>query len=344
MFAYKSKRHIYMTTAKRIEAFSSLGHKIENLASDDLQNLVNRAQIQNQWFNHDNIKLAFDGIAYMLRKEHLKRWLSNYRLEPPKNPKVVGLIMAGNIPLVGFHDLMSTVLTGHIAAVKMSSSDQVLMKWIIDQMLEIDPELASQIDIREKLTDVEALIGTGSDNTARYLEYYFRHVPRIIRKNRTSIGVLNGKESKDQLSELGKDIFWYFGLGCRNVSKLLVPKGYDPTTFFEQVEGFNYLANHHKYRNNYDYHKSIFLVNKEKHLDNGFLLWRPSEELVSPISVLFVQEYSEQDEVTNYLKIHEEKLQCIVGDGHIPFGQAQRPNAWDYADRVDTVEFLQALK
>ena len=331
-----------MTLEERIEAFSILGDKISSISSEDLQEYSRRAALENPWFTEDNVGRAFAGIAFMLEKPRLMQWLDNYHLEP-EVPKIVGVVMAGNIPMVGFHDLMVVLLSGHFAAVKASSQDSFLINLVIGWLQEIEPRFRKNLEMRERLTEIDAVIATGSDNTSRYFEYYFRHIPHIIRKNRVSVAVLEGNESTEELGALGKDIFWYFGHGCRNISKMLVPVGYDSKTFFESIEHFNYLADHHKYRNNYDYHKSILLVNGTKHLDNGFLLWVPSEQLVSPISVLHVQEYTQEEEVDSFIKTYREKIQCVVGRRYVPFGQAQRPAPWDYADNVDTVAFLAGL-
>lgn len=331
-----------MTLSQRIDAFSALGEKIKNITLQERADLAFRAQSDNQWFTEDNVNRAFDGLSYMLQPEKLTKWLATYPCKP-EVPKVVGVIMAGNIPLVGFHDLMCVLISGHFAAIKPSSQDDFLTRSIITWLLEIEPGLKKDLEIRERLNNIDALIATGSDNTARYFEYYFKDHPKIIRKNRTSVGVLTGSESTEELHALGRDIFWYFGLGCRNVSKLLVPTAYDPKHFFESIESYSAVGDHYKYRNNYDYHKSILLVNGTKHLDNGFLLWRPTKDLVSPISVLHVEEYKDESHLNSLLTSYEDKLQCVVGNGRVPFGQAQLPELWDYADNVDTMEFLDSL-
>lgn len=331
-----------MIVEERIEVFSILGSKIKNISKEDIREYSYRTRVENQWFTEENIQRAFDGLAFVLEKSKLEKWVSNYDVKA-EVPKIVGIVMAGNIPLVGFHDLMCVLIGGHFAVIKVSNQDAFLTNLIISWLLEIEPRFKRNLEVRDRLTGIEAVIATGSDNTARYFEYYFKDIPSIIRKNRTSIAILNGRESIKDLKELGKDIFWYFGLGCRNVSKLLVPKGYDPTPLFEANEHFSYLGDHNKYKNNYDYYKSIFLVNGTKHLDNGFLLWLPTTDLVSPISVLYAQEYSTEQEASNYLDDHQQKIQCVVGKDHILFGSAQLPEPWNYADNVDTMEFLAKL-
>jgi hypothetical protein len=332
-----------MSLEERIEAFSKLGDKINQMSSEEFEHLSHQARIQNQWFSEDNIARAFKGIASMINEVELNEWLSKYTIPVVENPKVIGIIMAGNIPMVGFHDLLCVVISGHIAAIKPSSQDDYLTRFLVNTLLEVAPELTDTIQLRERLTKIDGLIATGSDNTARYIEYYFRNHPKIIRKNRTSVAVLDGSESSEELALMGNDLFWYFGLGCRNVSKVFAPEDYDPKGFFEAIEHFNYIADHNKYRNNYDYHKSILLVNGVKHLDNGFLLWQPSDDLVSPVSILFQQTYTNKTELNDILRHNASKIQCIVGNEHTPFGQAQLPRVWDYADNVDTLEFLLKL-
>ncbi|MEP0986970.1 acyl-CoA reductase [Ekhidna sp.] len=331
-----------MNNLEKIAAFHKLGQKIVDLPEDEIVKLAAAAKAQNGWFSYESVKNALEGIAFMLEKNKLEEWVSKYDFESV-SPKVVGIVMAGNIPFVGFHDLLSVLMSGHFAAIKPSSDDQFLMKTMVDWIIEIEPRFKRNIEIREKLTNIDAVIATGSDNTARYFEYYFKDIPSIIRKNRTSISILTGKETDKELSALGEDIFSYFGLGCRNVSKVFTPKGYDFRDAFPHFEAFKEVANHNKYRNNYDYYKSIYLINKTPHLDTGFVLINSTDELVSPISVIFHQEYDEIENLTSVLDGFKEKIQCIVGKDHIPFGKAQRPELWDYADDVDTLKFLTRL-
>ncbi|MEO1254256.1 MAG: acyl-CoA reductase, partial [Bacteroidota bacterium] len=279
-----------MEKNERIKAFTQLGLKIANLKEEEIASLTIRAQQGNGWFTRESIENALSGITFMLEEEKVKHWLSKYNSDTDV-PKIVGIVMAGNIPMVGFHDLLAVLISGHVAVIKPSSDDEFLTRTLIDWLLEIEPRLKKSVDIREKLTGVDAVIATGSDNTARYFEYYFRDIPHIIRKNRTSIAILDGKETENQLNELGKDIFSYFGLGCRNVSKVFTPEGYDLREVFPHFNSYEHVIHHHKYRNNYDYYKSIYLVNKTPHLDTGFLLVNSTNELFSPVSVLYHQAY-----------------------------------------------------
>lgn len=337
-----------MYLEERISALAKLGDRIGALSDEEFDKLYRRIENNNSWFTNDNVKEAFSALRTFLDKQALQEWVKPYGLEEVSERKDIGLMLAGNIPAVGFHDLLSVLISGHKASVKLSSTDSESIKWLVDELLSIEPGFSDQVSFEEMLKNKDAYIATGSDNSSRYFDYYFGKYPHIIRKNRTSVAVLNGDESEEDFKELGKDVFQYFGLGCRNVSKLFIPDKSVLQDFLNAIESFNPVANHHKYRNNYDYNKSIYLVNKEDHLDNGFLLLRESEELVSPISVLYFQEYFDADTLTEELSKIDEKTQCIVSKeawypGSFPFGQAQCPALSDYADGVDTLSFLKGL-
>lgn len=332
-----------MTLSQRIESFNKLGETLENLPNDTLSNWAQIAGNENRWFTPENVIMSIDGIVKMLEKEALESWISTYSLG--EGSKRIGIVMAGNIPLVGFHDLLSVLMSGHSAYIKLSSQDSKLLPLITDLLVSIDPGFKEYIHFVPQLKDMDSVIATGSDNSARYFKQYFSNQPNIIRKNRTSCAVLTGEETEREILALGKDIFAYYGLGCRNVSKLYVPKGYDFKNLLCILESFEEIGNHSKWRNNYDYNKSIYLVNREPHLDNGFLLLKESKQLVSPISVLFYEEYSSINELEGLLASQQDKIQCVVGNTQtmpnlIPFGKAQYPEVWDYADGVDTLDFL----
>ena len=272
---------------------------------------------------------------------------SKYPPTPDNGEKRVALIMAGNIPLVGFHDLLCVLISGNTAVVKMSSQDEVLVKKLVEMLAEISPELAAKVELSDgKIEGFTHVIATGSNNSARHFEYYFGKYPNIIRKNRNSIAIINGDESLDELRALGKDIFRYFGLGCRNVSKVYLSDKMNPATFLATLEDWKPIGNHNKYFNNYEYHKAIFLVEKMTHLDNGFLLLREEPNLGCPVGVLHFQPYATIDQMKAEVKIHEDEIQCIVAsdklgfENSVPFGKAQSPELWDYSDGVDTIEFL----
>ncbi|TKB99331.1 acyl-CoA reductase [Pedobacter cryotolerans] len=316
--------------------------------SEDFVAMMHAAKNSNGWFTIDEVERAISSLAKMLNKKDLEQWFENISIS--QNPKKVGLILAGNIPLVGFHDVLCVLATGNIAVIKMSSSDDKLLPALLKELISIEPAYASQIEYAERLKDFDAIIATGSNNTSRYFDYYFSKVPNIIRKNRNSVAVLRGDETSEELENLGHDIFDYFGLGCRNVSKIHIPTGYDLKYFFEPIEKHQAIINHFKYNNNYDYNKSIYLVNGVKHFDNGFLLVKEDENFVSPLAVLFYEEYKNINFVEEKLITQEEQIQCVVTNldlkinkEKIGFGDSQNPKLWDYADNVNTVDFLLKL-
>lgn len=338
-----------MEFSEKVDAFHQLGTYLTNAENPELQNVVNTASRSNTWFTPDNIANSLAGALKFLHKDKINTWLGKYDIQSPKPPKQIGLVMAGNIPMVGLHDFLCVLLSGHIVKAKMSKDDSVLIPFLAEKLFEINPAFRDLIHFQPLLKDIDAVIATGSDNSARYFGYYFSKYPNIIRKNRSSCAVLNGDESKEDFEQLGQDIFQYFGLGCRNISKLFVPKGYNFDSFFSALNEYITVANHHKYHNNYDYNKSIYLVNKTPHLDNGFLLLTENKGFVSPISVLFYEHYESTDQLDALVAQEHEKIQCIVSkDGwykdSVIFGKAQFPEPWDYADNIDTMEFLINLK
>ena len=334
-----------MNIEERIHAFATLGTHLKGLTHDEFQSIADRASRENPWFTQDNVRMALDGIIRMLDESKLRTWIAPYTFSGTS--RQVALVLAGNIPLVGFHDLLAVLISGHRALVKLSSKDSALPKLMLETLAVISPELHAQVQIAEQLKDFQAVIATGSDNSARYFDYYFGKYPHIIRKNRTSVAILQGDETEAELGALGTDIFSYFGLGCRNVSKLLVPAGYTFDRFYPALDAHRDIIHHHKYCNNYDYQKSIMLVNTTPFLDNGFLMLHESTRQVSPISVVYYEQYKTPEALAANLAENADKLQCIVGrapGATTPFGQAQFPEVWDYADRVDTLQFLSRLQ
>lgn len=319
-----------------------------DLFFEDFENLIKLSQSHNGWYTPENVYFAIQSWATALTEENLNQWLSAYTFET-NEPKNVGLILAGNIPLVGFHDFLSVLISGNTVLVKTSSNDQHLLPFLAKYLIAIEPELSNKIAFVEgKLENFDAVIATGSNNTARYFEYYFKDKPSIIRKNRNSVAVLNGEETKEQLVALGEDIFRYFGLGCRNVSKLFVPKGYSFNAFFEAIFEYQDVIQYEKYANNYDYNKAVFLMSNFKLLDNGFLTIKEDSSYASPISSVFYEFYENLEDLQIRLTSESEQIQCIVSNNliqnSIDFGQTQRPNLWDYADNVDTISFLLTIK
>ena len=319
-----------------------------DLFFDDFASLIVLSQSHNGWFTPEQVKFSVQSWAKALTEDNLNQWLSNYDFSKIE-PKKVGLILAGNIPLVGFHDFLSVLISGHDVLVKTSSNDQHLLKFLAKYLIAIQPELNSKITFVEgKLEGFDAVIATGSNNTARYFEYYFKDKPSIIRKNRNSVAVLDGTETFEDLVGLGEDIFRYFGLGCRNVSKLFVPKDYNFDNFFKAMYEYRDVIQYEKYANNYDYNKAVFLMSNFQLLDNEFLTIKEDTSYASPISSVFYEFYENLEEITARLNADAEQIQCVVSKNLIPnsvaFGQTQQPRLWDYADNVDTLAFLNSLK
>jgi hypothetical protein len=317
---------------------------LNDLFFEDFENLIQLSQSHNGWYTPDNVYFAIESWAKALTEENINKWLADYKLDE-NQPKTVGLILAGNIPLVGFHDFLTVLITGNSVAIKTSSNDQFLLPFLAKYLIALEPEFANKITFVEgKLENFDAVIATGSNNTARYFEYYFKDKPSIIRKNRNSVAVLDGKETKEQLIALGEDIFRYFGLGCRNVSKLFVPKGYSFNAFFEAIFEYQDVIHYEKYANNYDYNKAVFLMSNFKLLDNGFLTIKEDSSYSSPISSVFYEYYDNLEDLQNKLESENEHIQCIVSNNliknSINFGETQKPNLWDYADNIDTISFL----
>jgi len=331
------------------DIFSTLGTQL-CFPDDELSAIIRDEHHYNAWFSPENTALAVKSIGEMLSKANLLKWLNQYPEPGSGGDKKVGLVLAGNIPLVGFHDVLCVLTSGNHALIKSSSQDARLIKQVLARLVAIEPAFESKFSFVDRLENFDAVIATGSNNTSRYFEYYFGKVPNIIRKNRNSVAVLRGDETSGQLYTLGHDIFDYFGLGCRNVSKLFVPKGYDFVPFFEAIEPYNNIIHHHKYNNNYDYNKSIYLVNRNPHLDNGFLILKEDKSLTSPLAVLFYEYYEDIAALQANLTQQGQNIQCIVSDialdvnnQVVTFGQSQHPTLWDYADGVDTMDFLTKL-
>ena len=323
-----------------------------DLFFEDFEKLIHLSQSHNGWYTPEQVYFSIQSWANALTEENIEKWLSAYSFnlaKEGKTEKTVALILAGNIPLVGFHDFLSVLITGNKALVKTSSNDQHLLPFLAKYLMAVDESLKNNITFVEgKLENFDAVIATGSNNTARYFEYYFKDKPSIIRKNRNSVAVLNGKETHEELEALGEDIFRYFGLGCRNVSKLFVPKGYSFVPFFEAIFKYQDVIHYEKYANNYDYNKAVFLMSNFKLLDNGFLTLKEDPSYASPISSVFYEFYENIEDLQARLEADAEQIQCIVSKDlvkkSIPFGQTQKPQLWDYADNVDTITFLLTTK
>ncbi|MCJ8154355.1 acyl-CoA reductase [Chryseobacterium sp. SSA4.19] len=311
----------------------------------DFELLIKKTEIENPWFTIENQKFAFRQWADLLTHENISNWLKKYSIS--KTSKRVGLILAGNIPLVGFHDIISVILSNHIPVIKLSSKDRYMVPFLLKKWEEFsDGQI--KYEFVEKLENFDAVIATGSNNTARYLEYYFKNYLHIIRKNRTSVAVLKGDETDEELQLLANDIFRYFGLGCRNVTRLFIPDDFLIDRLFESFLNFQDIINHHKYANNYDYNRAVYLLNQDKFWDNNFVMLKEDEKLFSPLSVINFSRYSSLDNVKSFIEENEEHIQCVVAKNELGLdsvkpGEAQSPGLATYADNVDTMKFLSVI-
>jgi hypothetical protein len=351
----ETKKSVFVELGKFLSQFSegASARKSDVLYNDiffdDFEKLIHLSQSHNGWYTPEQVYFAVKSWADALTEENITKWISKYDFSANQKEKTVALILAGNIPLVGFHDFLSVLITGNKALVKTSSNDQHLLPFLAKYLIAVDDSLKDKITFVEgKLENFDTVIATGSNNTARYFEYYFKDKPSIIRKNRNSAAVLNGKETKEELEALGEDIFRYFGLGCRNVSKLFVPKDYSFENFFQAVFKYQDVIHYEKYANNYDYNKAVFLMSNFKLTDNGFLTLKEDSSYASPISSVFFEYYENLEDLKSRLKAQEEQIQCIVSnnliENSVSFGQTQNPQLWDYADNVDTITFLLTTK
>jgi hypothetical protein len=332
-----------MKLQHRINLLSDLGSYIL-LNDTGWQDAKIKAHVQNSWYIPEFINLAVKNIANnFLQKDLLEQWAKKYELnDSTEYPKSVGIVMAGNIPLVGFHDLLAVFLSGHKAMIKTSSKDDILIKHLANKIVQNNKEAAVFIHFEEMLKDCNAYIATGSNSSSRYFEYYFGKYPHIIRKNKTSIAVLTGNETTGELEKLADDVYQFFGLGCRNVTKIYVPENYDFVPLLETFKKYNYLADHHKYKNNYDYNLALQILNHKYYMTNGSILLVQDTSVFSPISQLNYEFYTDTNSLKATLGMNSD-LQCIAGRDFIPFGQAQCPALDDFADRVNTMEFLSHL-
>jgi hypothetical protein len=332
-----------MNLQRRIDLLSQLGDYMvsENEAWKEARQM---AAFENPWFTPEFSYRATRHIATaFLSKPILEKWVRNYGIanENPA-PANTGIVMAGNIPLVGFHDLLSVFISGNKATIKPSSKDKLLIQHLTDKLIEWDAAVKSLITFADMLKGSDAYIATGSNNSNRYFKYYFQKYPHIIRANKTSVAILTGKESQEEMEKLADDVYLYFGLGCRNVTKIFVPENYDFVPLLEIFKKYNYLSEHNKYKNNYDYNLALHILNKKYYMTNGSIILVEEPAVFSPISQLNYEFYTHKEELESKLKGMAE-LQCIVGDGYTAFGQAQYPYVTDYADGVDTMAFLVAL-
>ncbi len=344
------------TLQQRINAFVQLGQVFHALGNNlpwpgfdcglteeeyqSAQEVILTQPSYNGWFTVDNTRMALRNWSISLQEDNLNNWLSHYSLDHVK-PQTTAIICAGNIPMVGFHDILCVLISGNKALIKLSSDDARLIPLALYLLMKWEPAMKEQIQWAEgKLENFDRIIATGSDNTSRYFHAYFDKYPNIIRQSRTSVAILDGTESEEELNALGHDIFDYFGLGCRNVCKVYLPEGYDLNRIIAALLPFQEVSKHNKYANNYDYNKAVWLLNQEDLLENGFMLFKQDKSLVAPTASLFYEFYTDQKQLLEMLNSQEQHIQCIVGHGHIPYGQAQCPGLRDYADNVDVMSFL----
>jgi hypothetical protein len=351
----------------RIDAFMKLGDVLNNIAQGEvvekisgidissqaarLDRLIRESHFYNGWFTEANVRNMIRAIGKSLKKDNIEKWLKPYLPSLRKNaPLTIAVVMAGNIPAVGFHDFLTVLISGNRLLAKLSGDDNKLIPAIAELLIKIEPEFTKLIEFTEKpIKGFDAVIATGSDNTSRYFEYYFGKYPNLIRRNRNGVAVLTGYEIDAELANLAGDVFTYYGLGCRNVSKLIVPKEYDFRPMLNHFAKRKYLIENHKYFNNYEYNKAIFLVENTPHLDSGNLLLTEDLRIASPVSVLYYHFYKDEDGLVDYLTMNNENIQCVVSHSElvknkIGFGKSQEPELWDYADGVDTLSFLLSLE
>ena len=331
-----------MTLQQRIDLLVRLGEYIENNDSE-WQSAKEKGSRDNPWFIPEFIEMAADNIRkYFLQKDKLEEWIKSYNIpETNTQPATVGIVMAGNIPMVGFHDMLCIFITGHKQVIKLSSKDETLLKHLVGYMATLQPEVEELISFADNLKGCDAYIATGSNNSSRYFEYYFSKYPHIIRKNRTSVAILDGAETADELSSLADDMQLYFGLGCRNVTKLYVPKDYNFEPLINALRKYDHYADFHKYKNNYDYQLALMMMGNKFYMTNGSVLLSENKSLFTPVSQVNYEFYDNNEEPEKLTK--NDEVQCVIGHNHIRFGEAQKPSLKDYADGIDTMWFARSL-
>ena len=331
-----------MNLNERITLMVKLGEYLKE-ESSELKTVKEKAFQKNKWFTPAFIDFSFEQIrTHYLDKNKLKDWVEYYHIDDNIQPQKVGVIMAGNIPLVGFHDFLCVFITGHYQFIKLSEKDDILLKHFVEKMIAWQPGVSTFVTISQLLKDCDAYIATGSNNSARYFNYYFGKMPSIIRKNKTSVAVITGNETDEDLFHLADDVFIYFGLGCRNVTKIVVPRGYNFEKMLEIFKKYDYFSDLTSYRNNYDYNLALLIMNNKFYMSTPSIILSENENDFSAVSILHYSYYQDKKELDPILK-NDENIQCIVGADYIPFGKAQEPGLFDYADGIDTIQFLLSL-
>lgn len=331
-----------MDLTERITIMARLGKYLME-DNDELRATKQKAFEKNKWFTEEFINFSFKSIfENYLDEEKLQNWVNYYHIDDNIRPQKIGIVMAGNIPLVGFHDFLAVFITGHQQSIKLSDKDDVLLPHLIEKLKQWNAKVSSLIKTSEMLKDCDAYIATGSNNSTRYFHHYFGKYPSIIRNNKTSVAVLSGNETDEQLSLLADDVFIYFGLGCRNITKLWVPEGYNFEMLLKAFKKYNYFKNLTKYRNNFDYNLALLIMNNKYYMSNENIILSENENIFSPASVVHYEYYKNKENIFEQLKTNE-NIQCIVGENYIQFGESQTPGLFDYADGIDTMEFLLSL-
>lgn len=347
--------NLVSTLEKRVDTFHKLGELFKNISegkkeslykewSDKFSEAITSAYQYNNWFTKDNIVLSLKNWSKELNNKNLFSWIKKYNTKDCSD-KTVAIIMAGNLPLVGFHDFICATLLNYNCLIKLSSDDKILFPLIVDFMNFISPGFKNKINFTEQpLKNFNGVIATGSDSSFKYFEYYFKNYPKLLRRNRHSIAILDGNESKKNLNDLAGDIFNYFGMGCRSVSKIFIPDNYNFDLLFNSLYKFKDIINHNRYANNYDYNKAVYLMSEQKFTENGFVMLKEDKKLGSPIACLFYEKYNSYSELKKYIRLEKRSLQCIVTNlnisNSITFGESQTPKIDNYADNVDTINFL----
>ena len=331
-----------MNLQARIKGFVTLGQQLSDTNNALLIEAKSAAYQQNAWFLPTFIDQAIEQIReQFLQQTALEEWTALYPSIADQSTHIkVGIVMAGNIPLVGFHDLLSTLIAGHTAVVKRSSKDQVLMDFIIASLIKINPAFEAQILVQEQLKNCDAYIATGGNTAGNYFEYYFGKFPHIIRKNKTSIAILDGTETLAELAALADDCMLYYGMGCRNVTQIWVPEGYDFIPFLNALKKYNYLQDQHKYKHNYDYQLALLMMRKQLYMDSGGVLMSENPSPFAAISQIHYQQYP----LGSSPALNLDEIQCVVGKNQLPFGSLQKPLLAQYADGVNSLAFLSSLK
>ena len=345
-----------MNLNNRITLFVKLGrffsdyinNNLESLEKNKFDKAINESILHNSFFSKKNILKSLLSWSNVLTKKSIDDFLSNYLIKNKKREKKIAIIMAGNIPLVGFHDFFCVIISGNFAVIKLSSKDSHLFKFILSFLVKENPDFDTKFDVVEsKLEIFDAVIATGNNISANQFELYFKKYPKIIRRNRHSIAILNGNETKKEIELLANDIFYYYGLGCRNVSKIFIPNNYNLDILFKSFVLWDEVINKNSYANNYNYYRAIYLLNKEVFFDNGFVLLKESEKIGSPVGTIYFEYYKSENQIKEMIKKNNEKIQCIVSNNNYPktikFGETQMPNLNDFADDIDTFNFLLKL-